>query len=37
MIYVANPICDSAFKYLMEDERIATMMNKSVDEIRRYV
>lgn len=23
MIYVANPIYDSVFKYLMEDERVA--------------
>ena len=27
MIYVANPLYDAVFKYMMEDERIAVITN----------
>lgn len=39
MVYVANPLYDAVFKYLMEDERIAktilsALLQKEVLEVR---
>ena len=34
MIYVANPLYDAVFKYMMEDERIAKTLNIGEEEIQ---
>lgn len=33
IINVANPICDSVLKYLMEDERVSEMTGLSVERL----
>lgn len=37
MLHIVNPIYDSAFKYLMEDERIAKTMQGMEDEDMRRI
>ena len=37
MIYVANPLYDAVFKYMMEDERIAETLNIGEEEIQEIL
>ena len=37
MVYVANPLYDAVFKYLMEDDRIAKMLGKTSEKIALLV
>ena len=36
-IYVANPLYDAVFKYMMEDERIAKTLNIGEEEIQEIL
>ncbi len=41
VVYVANPLYDAVFKYLMEDDRIAktilTLLKKTVEEVKQIL